>query len=375
MQWLSDHALLRHKGYPYADSCSISFRSDSGIASESDILQHWFYIPPGSLLYTADRIPFMIIEHGRLNRNAGPDIKNAVLYMNGQWLQGDIECHIKDNSWYRHRHQLNQDYKHVILHIVQQSTLADPPVQYVYVLKALQYQHCTLSHELITSHKHRVLLSLAEKRWSAKVKTMNGNSYLEQLSIPLGAGGNEENFKYLLKKITAFRKPDDHPPLAVQQITEVFEKVKWQHRGIRPAQWPEKRLQFLLQILAFCPKIEHFYSQQPQILLTEFRSACSAGGKGIQTEILINFIFPLCAAISLKYNDLAAYTRWKKAWQNLELPNPYGRLVKKFRTYFTRHELCSVPVSQGLLYLEKAYCQPRYCLVCPLKNLRHELQN
>lgn len=55
---------------------------------------------------------------GWLNRDAGPDFKEAHVTLNGVEFYGAIEIHLKPSLWYAHRHHQNPAYNAVVLHVV-----------------------------------------------------------------------------------------------------------------------------------------------------------------------------------------------------------------------------------------------------------------
>jgi Protein of unknown function (DUF2851) len=59
-----------------------------------------------------------ISSPGWWNLEAGPDFRNAELYLNGIRLTGDVEIHLNSSDWYAHRHHLDPRYNQVILHVV-----------------------------------------------------------------------------------------------------------------------------------------------------------------------------------------------------------------------------------------------------------------
>lgn len=59
-----------------------------------------------------------VLKTGFLNINAGPDFTNARLQINEiEWV-GNVEIHIKSSDWKLHKHQENEAYNNVILHVV-----------------------------------------------------------------------------------------------------------------------------------------------------------------------------------------------------------------------------------------------------------------
>ncbi len=73
---------------------------------------------PGRVFNSRDGSLVRIVKPGRRGRYAGPDIRDAVVEINGRVLQGDIEIHEHPDDWRRHRHHLDPAYGNVLLHVV-----------------------------------------------------------------------------------------------------------------------------------------------------------------------------------------------------------------------------------------------------------------
>lgn len=59
-----------------------------------------------------------VLKTGILNTDAGPDFSNSRLQINDiEWV-GNVEIHIKSSDWQLHKHQHNEAYNNVILHVV-----------------------------------------------------------------------------------------------------------------------------------------------------------------------------------------------------------------------------------------------------------------
>ena len=59
-----------------------------------------------------------IVKTGQYLEQAGPDFFNAQLLIDGQKWAGNIEIHLKSSDWYVHKHETDQAYNSVILHVV-----------------------------------------------------------------------------------------------------------------------------------------------------------------------------------------------------------------------------------------------------------------
>ena len=70
-------------------------------------------------LKTTDGEDLVILEHGIHNHNAGPDFLNGKVKINGTIWVGHIEIHVKASEWNAHKHQNDDAYNNVILHVVE----------------------------------------------------------------------------------------------------------------------------------------------------------------------------------------------------------------------------------------------------------------
>ena len=59
-----------------------------------------------------------ISSPGWWNLEAGPDFRNAEIFIGGRRLCGDIEIHLHSAEWYHHRHHEDPRYNGVIMHVV-----------------------------------------------------------------------------------------------------------------------------------------------------------------------------------------------------------------------------------------------------------------
>jgi hypothetical protein len=71
-----------------------------------------------SRLETGSGEKITVLKTGILNTDAGPDFANSRLQINEiEWI-GNVEIHIKSSDWQLHKHQYNEAYNNVILHVV-----------------------------------------------------------------------------------------------------------------------------------------------------------------------------------------------------------------------------------------------------------------
>lgn len=88
------------------------------------------YIWENKLFYndncqTTSKESFIILHVGTRNSNSGPDFFNAKIKIEETIWAGNVEIHKKSSDWKKHKHQTDDAYKNIILHIVQED---DSPV-------------------------------------------------------------------------------------------------------------------------------------------------------------------------------------------------------------------------------------------------------
>jgi hypothetical protein len=81
-------------------------------------------------LRTVANEPLQIVAVGQSNTNAGADFEQACLIINGIKWVGNVEMHLRTSDWLVHKHQENQSYDNVVLHVVWENDLpANQPIK------------------------------------------------------------------------------------------------------------------------------------------------------------------------------------------------------------------------------------------------------
>ncbi|TWP27459.1 DUF2851 family protein [Apibacter muscae] len=69
-------------------------------------------------LKTTDGESLEIINTGIYNNNQGPDFKCAQIKINDLLWNGNVEIHLKSSDWNKHKHEGDDFYKSIVLHVV-----------------------------------------------------------------------------------------------------------------------------------------------------------------------------------------------------------------------------------------------------------------
>jgi len=59
-----------------------------------------------------------VVSIGEHNQDSGPDFFNSKISINNLLLAGNVELHVKTSDWLRHKHEGNQAYNNLVLHVV-----------------------------------------------------------------------------------------------------------------------------------------------------------------------------------------------------------------------------------------------------------------
>jgi len=77
-------------------------------------------------LTLADGRAVRVLHPGFLNREAGPDFRDAIVqFGNEPPLRGDVEVDLATSGWRAHRHDVNPNFRAVVLHVVWDGTGSD----------------------------------------------------------------------------------------------------------------------------------------------------------------------------------------------------------------------------------------------------------
>jgi hypothetical protein len=78
----------------------------------------WKFRLQGQHFHTTAGESLLIVKPGEHNHDSGPDFYNAQMRLGDTLWAGNVEIHIRSSDWVRHRHQHDEAYDNIILHVV-----------------------------------------------------------------------------------------------------------------------------------------------------------------------------------------------------------------------------------------------------------------
>jgi hypothetical protein len=180
-------------------------------------------------LATTDGDLVEIIDAGLHNHHAGPDFLTARVRIGGTLWIGNVEIHIKASDWNNHKHQFDEAYDNVILHVVyeadreiqnskgqtlpamtlQERMADDSFVAYQGFLKSTQWVACASQLKNVDGFikeawLHRMLVSRLEQKSERVALYLDQNkndwegAFYRQLARNFGFKVNAEPFEMLV---------------------------------------------------------------------------------------------------------------------------------------------------------------------------------
>ena len=381
---------------------------------------------PNHELYLTDGRPLRIHKTGWHNHESGPDFFNGCVEIDGITWNGNIEIHIKSSDWYAHKHQHDDAYKNVILHVVysyDKAVLIDgeeiPTLElksllnskhwssYESLIKQTSWIPCESQIKMVDPFfismqiEHSLVSRLArksellEKRFQLLGRNLQQLQY-EILAQAFGAKINAMPFVELTQRMpikTIWKEGklasetlllgaagflNEIAPKELKIIQnqwkfyllkyqfESMEKSSWKKKGLRPAGFPEIRIkQFSLLLNETNSDFSFFDKTIPE--LKNFFELKDELGKAVLTKsfqhlLLMNAIVPLL----FWYGDYKSDESYKDKAIDLvaELPAENNQIIQSWKKLGVKVK--SAFDSQGLLELKNEICTYKKCLNCKI---------
>ncbi len=158
---------------------------------EEVIQQFWkSKLALGKALKTTQNHSITIRNFGQLNLGQGPDFSGAEIEINEVLHSGAIEIHVNSKEWFEHKHETDEKYQSVVLHVVWENSVdvfdlsgrilpvielkqffTEKDLQKSQQILALNGEFpCQMFHStVLISEKYQQLVFAQSKRWDRKV--------------------------------------------------------------------------------------------------------------------------------------------------------------------------------------------------------------
>jgi len=394
----------------------------AAIPYESEIARRWWAISPGSVLPLSNGGSVQIIFVGYPGGSAGPDVRDAVLYLpcslcpvaDGELQSalpekyvGDVEFHIRTSDWEAHHHHTDPRYNRVILHVVlvcdrvgstirqdgqvvpvcslQDLPLAGLQVPFQQPLKGEHVWACHRVRQRLSAVEYDKLLVQAgllrfEQKVDTFVEQLHSAASIEEhclydtclipaLAEGLGYGRDREFFRAAGLRLVGKTQHLPEPlgrvlepsPLDVARLRVLSRLVaQWRTPGV----WETLLTDAINQVPTPSPdksgKVD--MSAPLQFLRDAF---CMLGLSLARTDILIcNVVLPFAAAIALLEHDTLLY----ECAQAIYMQHPGLASNRITRMMSAQLRLPEEPRGscqlQGLHYIYQQTCREKHCEVC-----------
>lgn len=349
-----------------------------------------------------------IIDRGEWNMHSGPDFLNAIVKVGQITWAGPVEVHLKSSDWYHHNHQKDPAYNNVILHLVLEldkmvevagsrnlPTLVLPIEKYEYLY--VNYINWVANgNELYCASE---LKSIPKELWQTWIGEMSAIRFSEKQNEAwqlLESTKGDYELAYwgmMAKTIGGFLNGDTMrdfvrgiPWISVRRKTwcwpdfesfllhfaglrfsnegvywskvfhlEPWDKSKWKWGRIRPSSFPEVRLlQWGWIYFHKTLRGEVTFPYWTKSAWKDFNGM--KPGEASRQGWKINSA--PAESVLFEKGDPKDVSVWE------DLPPEINRVVRKFdnagMSFTTARE------TQGVLYLDKAFCGMKKCLNCAI---------
>lgn len=353
-----------------------------------------------------------IIEFGEYNENeSGPDFFHAKIILEGTIVFGHIEFHLKGSDWFKHKHQFDQAYENVILHVVwendKQVFIKDRKLPTLNLSKYIG-QDFTLSYKknkengsslpceyaletvddiYIEKEKEAAIvyrMSRKTRHFSLNANVGFAQTLYELIAAAFGAKVNKDPFLQLTKEIPVVRlvkMGQRKRILAIKSTSGVYESLRpnetmmtkslWKKKGLHPKGAPEIRVeQFALFVSHFNFDFG-FLDLSVQGFIEYIRKAFELAEKdkvkytqSFQNLVIINGFVPFLWWLG--------ESRGEEKWQRMgfevleNLPKELNHMVRFMKK--AGFKIQSAYDSQALLELYSLRCSRKKCLTCGIGN-------
>lgn len=361
---------------------SIRGIAEPAVLQETALVKSFLSIPPGTVLTGVKNEEIVIIAPGKENRFDGPDITDATLFINGQYLHGEIECHLSEMDWLLHGHSNNERYLNIILHVLMFHDSDETMLGLPTVVLPGHFLHGSTGVDgscpvKFSQSPLKELEKISEKKWNQFVnrffryswdKTVLYQRLLFWSFRVSGSRGNADTMGSLAMDIITGYPELDNDGLIKRDLYHLADQYIWSSKNVRPFKRRERILVLAEKLIRLTVNLKEHDGSFPGSVETYLQRKLSGScGSGTRNELLGNVFYPFAFSMALLNREFKKTRGYLQAWKKLKLPYTYGYLDRRFRPNFTTKDLKSFHILQGLREVNDYFCTRDLCSICPLQ--------
>ncbi|MFQ6609741.1 MAG: DUF2851 family protein [Fidelibacterota bacterium] len=315
-----------------------------------------------------------VIHPGERNLYSGPDFRNCILLdSTGNFLHGDVEIHSHMNDWNTHHHSHHPEYSNVILHVVKTGIPHQVNISENYAVPTIVLSNYTGNNLDPCHHIESIMGAESLVSWINLMARMRWDQILRELSVSqedtvykifkmISIRGNEPSLKILVNRFYQLIGKNHLSDTAVlSRMHTAGKSIPWNMGKRRPASHPTRRIPFVSLIAWMWVKDRSSIQLLNLHQLEEIKNKIQnrgypVPGKTFLKELMGNIVHPL--------TEIQTGMNCFSNWAELKLP-PYSLT----RQYLSKWGIGKMEVSfelqQGILQIDKEFCQIRQCDFCP----------
>ncbi len=245
-----------------------------------------------------------ILSPGKHNDSAGPDYLEIAILLDGMVVVGDAEFHKNASDWFKHKHNNDERYNSVILHLILNND-----------------KNIDVPFETFLINRVELQTELSQKRLKKKIDILS----IQDLQ--------DYSLKRLLSKTSDAKKVLDFSKLRDTIIILTSRFLDKYNRGKKRPVYTIDEIKSIPETLAD----SDFYNFLNMILTNEnmfiidiinklLTKRFASEGKNLRSEIFLNCILPIALCLA---NEKARIDLFLWYWSTPSL-NKYGVLTKRF---------------------------------------------
>ena len=361
---------------------------------------------------------------------SGPDFSDAKIEIDGILWCGSVEIHVRSSDWYKHGHHRDPVYSTVILHVVlihdREVFIGEEKLPVLELRAAIEWSHSkkyiqfsglqkkmpcqscisTIDRVFIRSMLEKCAIERIQRKivqfgnpwedlspsyiffkllcgaFGQKVNTQPFSELAVRIPFHIYKKLNQEDRKNMIVATSGLDKLQEER-LATSAnrlkethrlgINETVNPVSWKRKGLRPTSDPMKRIEQLARFASVINYEAFEMNTHEELLLEQLRNAFDSSNfssdvsvlklsAGLFQQILINAFVPFLFLRESVSQD-NSNTRY-----GLDLLDKLAPEKNNITAYWSGIGFIPQTAleSQGLLELDKRYCQLKKCLNCTI---------